>query len=188
LVAALLGLMPGNTGSAQTDGSVKIHGHWKIDVRRADGALVSHVEFENALAAGTGAKTLVQLLSRKAAQGYWEVDVYGGPNDIPCQPQTPAHLCIITEPAATFPADAKNLTVTSSASGDSFTLAGSVKALHDANILWVATAVHICPVTSAPKAPCNEPSNQVFTTARTSPAISVSMGQEIQVTVTFGYS
>ena len=176
------------SGSAQPKGDIKIHGHWKIEVRGADGSLVSRTEFENALAAGSGTKILSQLLARKATQGYWEVDLYGGPNDVICTPYTSAHVCVITEPGTSFFADSRNLTLTPDQGPATFTVSGSVAAQHDANILWVATALHICPITSAPATPCSEPTSQIFTTASLSPAVSVVAGQTIQVTITFGYS
>ncbi len=39
----------GATVAAQTGGSIKVHGHWTLDVHNADGSLASHAEFENEL-------------------------------------------------------------------------------------------------------------------------------------------
>lgn len=186
-LAALCCLLAAS-GSAQSRDDIKIHGHWKIEVWGVDGSLVSRIKFENALASVSGPKVLAQLLARQATQGYWEVDLYGGPNDVICTPYTSAHLCVISEPATSFFADSRNLSLKPDAPGATFTLAGSVAAQHDANILWVATAVHLCPTTATPATPCSEPSNQPFTTASLSPAVSVAAGQTIQVTITFGYS
>src|SRR3954454_12548557 len=50
IVAFAMLLVGGASGFAQgvSDG-IKVHGHWTIDVKNADGSLASHNEFENAL-------------------------------------------------------------------------------------------------------------------------------------------
>ena len=57
----------GDGQKAKADG-IKVHGHWKIDVRDPDGKLVSQTEFENALTtndpnAASGDFALAALLS-----------------------------------------------------------------------------------------------------------------------------
>jgi hypothetical protein len=46
---------------------IKIHGHWKIDVKNADGSLASSKEFENSLA--DGGELLAYLLTGQTAMG-----------------------------------------------------------------------------------------------------------------------
>jgi hypothetical protein len=56
--------------------SVKVHGHWTIDVRNADGTLIEHREFQNALV-GDGAGILARLLARTERAGRWAVVLSG---------------------------------------------------------------------------------------------------------------
>jgi hypothetical protein len=57
-----------------------VHGHWTIDVRNPDGALVSHNEFENELTAfmRTGTSVLAATLGRRATVGQWMIRLAGG--------------------------------------------------------------------------------------------------------------
>lgn len=62
---------------APSDGrheDVKIHGHWTVIVRNADGSTSSHHEFENALV-NTGGIGLAQLLAHLANTPSWLVDL-----------------------------------------------------------------------------------------------------------------
>lgn len=55
---------------------VKVHGHWAIDVRNADGSLARHVEFENSLVSpAAGDNVLAQLLAGLASMGDWAIEV-----------------------------------------------------------------------------------------------------------------
>jgi hypothetical protein len=65
-----------------TTGSVKVHGHWAIEVHDPDGTLVEHREFENALQ-GAGPKILASIIARKYRPGYWYVAL-SGPQGGPC--------------------------------------------------------------------------------------------------------
>ena len=67
-----------------THESIKVHGHWMIEVRSPDGKLVSHTEFENALQSG-GQQALAALLWGYTP-GDWAVFLDGAPGDsqLPC--------------------------------------------------------------------------------------------------------
>jgi hypothetical protein len=60
-----------NTASQQ---GVKVHGHWKIDIKNPDGTIVQHREFENSLA-DQGA-LLANLLAGKSTSGEAAIIVY----------------------------------------------------------------------------------------------------------------
>lgn len=56
---------------------IKIHGHWTIVVRNADGSVASRNEFENALTSG-GAQALVSLLTQaQSIAPVWSIAVNG---------------------------------------------------------------------------------------------------------------
>jgi hypothetical protein len=62
---------------------VKVHGHWVIDVRNPDGALVQHREFENSLQQ-TGAGFLVGLLSGYLVPGDYMIQLGAAIGNGPC--------------------------------------------------------------------------------------------------------
>ena len=103
---------------------IKVHGHWTIEVRNPDGAMVRHVEFENSVDPGYsytesvagqpvtvqitgGAAYLAALLSGKAAAPTWRI-VLGGPaglsspfnpTNAPCvDPVNSVAQCVILPP------------------------------------------------------------------------------------------
>jgi len=57
--------------------TIKVYGHWTIEVRNSDGTLVTHREFEHALNGG-GAFQLASLLGRGATIESWQVFVQNG--------------------------------------------------------------------------------------------------------------
>src|SRR6476620_1907130 len=61
-------------GGAQNEG-IKVHGRWTIDVKNADGSVVSHHEFQNALDS-FGATALAQMLGRLKSTGVWGVGLW----------------------------------------------------------------------------------------------------------------
>ena len=52
--------------------SLKMHGHWIIDIKNADGTLVQHHEFENSIQYD-GQNYLIGLMSGYGAAGPWEI-------------------------------------------------------------------------------------------------------------------
>lgn len=55
--------------------SIQVHGHWVIEVRRPNGTLVSHTEFENKLVQPGGQFNLALLLSGYYVLGDWEIQL-----------------------------------------------------------------------------------------------------------------
>jgi hypothetical protein len=88
---------------------VKVHGHWVIEVKNADGSVAQRKEFENELAlpgdepyAGVGNRILAALLSRQASVGLWEIQLHGVNVELCFSSQSPQPFgCVITEPALT---------------------------------------------------------------------------------------
>ncbi len=124
---------------------IKVHGHWTIDVRKADGTLVSHHEFENALTS-TGGLGLAQLLARGYTAGGWGILLDGGL----CQGQLIGGVCIIQEPSAPAGAgqDSSDLSVSVPAAGQAnaglLVLKGSVTAQFAGQITTVRTRQSSC--------------------------------------------
>lgn len=64
------------TSGAPHEG-IKVHGHWTIVVRNADGSVASRNEFENALTSG-GAQALVSLLTQaQSTAPVWSIAISG---------------------------------------------------------------------------------------------------------------
>ena len=65
-----------STDAAKASGGpregIKVHGHWTIEIKNADGTLVKRHEFENALLP-LGAQILARLLARLDLAGPWAV-------------------------------------------------------------------------------------------------------------------
>ena len=179
---------------------IKVHGHWTIDVKKADGTLVSHNEFDNSLT-GTGATGLPMVLSRTLTMGGWGVLLDGGV----CQgPLTP--LCVIQEASAPQPPNAdwdnNDLTVLVPPPGQSnagfLVLKGSVKTATAGQITGVRTRLSTCVTIQfsgneplcASQARMITASNVFDVTSHslvTSP-ISVDAGQFVQVTVVLSFT
>jgi hypothetical protein len=60
--------------------SIKVHGHWVIEVKNPDGKLVSHTEFENSL---NSAFILAHFLTGNSTVGEWGI-LLGDPKSPPC--------------------------------------------------------------------------------------------------------
>lgn len=80
---------PGKRQPGGTHESIKVHGHWMIEVKSPDGKLVSHTEFENSLYGAGGAQILPYLFTGTALSavaytpGEWGV-LLGDPKSSPC--------------------------------------------------------------------------------------------------------
>jgi hypothetical protein len=60
------------------DGSIKVHGHWLINVRNPDGTLADHREFENSLAIDQGGDAfLIGLLAGYYVPGDFGIEIDG---------------------------------------------------------------------------------------------------------------
>jgi hypothetical protein len=86
--AAVEGGESGSKASSRKPGveGIKVHGHWKIDVRNADGTLARSYEFENSLVSPNAADVaLSQILSGQATIAGWAIELGSS---------TPTALCV----------------------------------------------------------------------------------------------
>ena len=175
----------------ESTSSVKVHGHWTIEVRNPDGTLAEHREFENALI-GSGASVLAKVLARVERAGVWMVQLLGvGPCSIAggvasecivIEAPPPANPPTLTDPFYLF----RNLTVTVPTSGPNLgrvVLAGHATATSsDGGLLInkVATWQNTCEL---PTGVCYGSSFS----EKSIPPLPVVKGQIIQVTVVLSF-
>ena len=205
LAALTLAAVPvlGQERGEPTKDGIKVHGHWTIDVRKADGTLVSHNEFENALTS-TGGLGLAQLLARTYTVGGWGIVLDGGL----CAGQLTGGMCIIQEPSAPAGAgqDSSDLSVSVPPAGQAnaglLVLKGSVKAQFAGQITTVRTRQSSClpsisqgNVVELTESQCAAIAYMLLTpsifdvTARTlASPVPVDAGQFVQVTVVLSFS
>ena len=168
-----------------THESIKVHGHWMIEVKEPSGKLISHTEFENSLYTPAYPNTTPSgYLSRTFTQGEWGITLSGSPT--PCPATIPftfatgfAYLrtefafggpfCVLSEitpPAAIEPQNcaaapssgcSQNLKVATDSSGN-LTLIGSVVAAGPGTISQVQTILSTCAPTVSPSACASETS------------------------------
>jgi len=165
---------------------IKVHGHWVIEVREPDGALVSRREFDNSLTS-IGQLQLVDFLSRTLAVGLWQVNLIGSPS--PCDDFTgQAGICKVLEANApdAGPDKFKNLIVKDS--GASLILSGNAIAARDSLITSVVTFHRECLLSEGTGCTINLLAGAAFTSSAVSPSVSVIAGQQIMVTVTISFS
>lgn len=177
LVALGLGLPVHASAQVQPDG-IKVHGHWVIEVRNADGTVAETREFDNALT-GSGKQQLVEVMGRAHMMGYWQIILYMSANSGPCVNNGNPNACFIIEPGSPFPARSdifKNLTLALSAATGEITLQGSAVVGMDGDVGSVQTYIE----TPSPGA--------TFTNATLQPAVTVQAGQTVAVTVTLSFS
>jgi len=123
---------------------IKVHGHWKLDIFNAGGALDRSVEFENALATG-GEQMLPLTLGRGMSVGPWSMLVEGLSGQ-PCNDGTEDTGCNITEvdPAVgDGPHVFRPLSVDTSTSGE-LVLSGSMTVTNSTEIDKVSTSLLGC--------------------------------------------
>src|SRR5262245_29656652 len=189
LVAAALATPVAATERKGTREGIKVHGHWTIDVRNADGTLASRREVENALIVDPngGSSLLAGLLANYYSDPIWLVSLYGPNTTGPCRhddlPQWPCH---IAEERAPFSGTeySKNLVLDLPMVGmaqrplGTLGLSGSTTAVHDSSIVNVGSSCYIAA------------RNHFigFTSKSLTPAIEVRAGQIIQVRVVFSFS
>ncbi len=179
---------------------IKVHGHWTIVVRDADGSMVSRREFENALTTGatSGNGALSQFLGRQYTVGTWQISL-GNPSNSSqdvCRTAngTPV-TCFIVEPTdspGTY--ISQNLTVqlpTSGTNASSIVLSGTITAAGTGSISTVYTGLGACPKSVSPSACSGSAQNSTgfgFTGQTLTAPISVQQGQSIGVTVVLSFS
>lgn len=188
-----------SSGDGRHEG-IKVHGHWTIEVRNPDGAVVTHREFENSLehGLGQGSQFLASVLGRQGTVGTWTIVLGSNANAAlnPCINGVAPAPCLILE-ASSGQATAAYAFATSTisvASNGSLVLSGTMVAGQNGVIDNVGTTANACGPTTTP-ATCNYVSspvpvtnNYAFTGAFLSPAVNVSLGQTVAVTVTFSFS
>lgn len=188
LVAGATLIVGGNPGDSTSSGGhqagvIKVHGHWRIEVRDPDGTSVKVREFENALAA-QGGEAIGKFLARTASPGLWGIYLGGGIAD-PCRSSGGGESgCLITE-AAFQGTDAnifKNLVLTASATAPQLTLSGSAVAGFDGTVAQVHSNLQTCAFGEA--APCAD-TLTVFATRVLGAPISVMAGQQVVVSVKY---
>lgn len=194
------------TKSKEPHERIKIHGHWTIEVRDAGGKLVTHREFENALAFD-GSLNLATALGRTATPGRWriEIDFANYPSG-PCFFNNAPIYCLIHESGDTnVPGSGSNdfYNLTVSAPIDTtlnnfvgtVALNGSFTVQNAGAIAGVGTALGACapnvPPANCPLGPAFN-SYQVlgfsaFSAATVAP-IDVAVGQLVQVSVVFSFA
>jgi len=169
---------------------IKIHGHWTIVVKNADGSVASRHEFENALI-GSGADMLAQLLGRTTTTGGWGISLLPStPGGSSCGGNLP---CVVIEPgiATGVISVSSNLTVTYSPNPSRTTLQGSYQASSAGDISLVSTLLGACAPSLTPSS-CPSASNNLgqvpFSSRTLTTPIPVQSGQIVQLTVTFTFS
>jgi hypothetical protein len=207
--------LPAAPGERQPRGAhegITVHGHWTIEVRNPDGKLVSHTEFENALAPN-GAALLAGLLTGTATPGSWWVylasDSSGDGAIVFAEPNsTAASQCQATvQHPYPYQICFDTLSVTGSQlgsgglSGNTVTLTGSASLSSSApaeTIAWVETESFGCSPSISPSAcfdaASSGESSQPLTARNLGdgvgsdpPSVQVSPGQAISVSVVISF-
>lgn len=166
---------------------IKVHGHWTIDIRNADGTLASHHEFENALTA-SGQLALASLLSGFGQSRQWSIDlldVSGGQH--PCgNPQTGRQICAIHADPPTVSSSQNPLGVVET---NHLLLSGTVTSFTGGTSILsgVWTMLDMCG-RADPNCSLNNAAHYQFTSHSLASPITVAAGQIIQVTVDITFS
>ncbi len=190
----------------QTEG-VRVHGHWIIEVRNADGTVAERREFENALTLD-GVLTLASIMTGQTYPGYWAVGLSDSLTTYGNSPCT-VGACVLVPPGASPDASVfQTLTVGINGFGTSvqgappgtLILDGNFTASRTGTIAGVFTQWQVCnagqscPATlSAGTFPVTgvistvQPPVTRFTTTSIS-SMTVQTGQIVQVTVAISFS
>lgn len=179
-------------GSDQRPEGIKVHGHWTIEIRNPDGALVSRDEFENAL--NGGERVLAGLMGRLMSGPNWSVRLSNLGVEQPCAGQAGnPQPCLLVEPSDPIepaPWFSKNLEliVPTGALGipglplGTVELRGSITAVYSSPINQVQSLV------LAPPTQGGAPFALFFSATQLATPRQVEPGQIIQVSVVFSFS
>ena len=180
---------PQSNASVETHGAhdgVKVHGHWTIVIRNADGSISSRHEFENGLVGDT---VLAGILARTTTVGPWSVAIRK-----PCTVSGFPGVCVIQEanpPLQSVSQPFPNLTVQQGGTApqlNTVVLSGSAKSAQGGTITEVETNLTTCAPTTAPSA-CGATASTIHKfTSQTISQITVQPGQSIDVTVQLSFS
>jgi hypothetical protein len=187
---------------------IQVHGHWTIEVKNPDGAVVTHREFENKLEASFGGPTLAQILSGAGVLSEYAIAV-----PVPC---SGASNCIFAQtggaslgnnlvPIADDVSSAfggaigiecgsqaaacpQTLQVSNTYGAANFTLTGSATASSNGKVGGVESLLGTCRYNEAPSI-CIQADNAVspLTGTLISPAVAFSKGQTVTVMVTISF-
>lgn len=171
-----------NPGNGRHEG-IKVHGHWTIEVRNPDGALVTHREFENSLAS-SGSTVLAAILACYTAGNCpnqtnavaIEVSLNGNPSPCTIASVDPTTGQVTTVPGPCIVGNTPQSLATG-AQGAIFVLNGSIAASESGNISQVSTVI-----------PTSGPTGGILTAATLSTPVQVNAGQTVAVTVNISFS
>jgi len=170
---------------------IKVHGHWVLEVRNADGTLASRREFENALLAGgnVGSGMLATVLSGGASVGGWLVQLTFGTFTV-SMTQTGVNCATLSDLLCN-----NSLTAVLDGSGTQLILQGTSPAVGSGgSINIVDTLLIACNPGILPAAclalPEGDPSQRrAFFSSRTlAQSLAVQPGQTITAIVTLSFS
>jgi hypothetical protein len=169
--------------------SIKVHGHWTIEVRSPVGELVTHREFENALDS-FGGRLLAQYLARTVTVGQWNVALIAAPTTFYIDEPGPAA-------SAPNPGTVIGVLTVSVSPNGTLVLSGSGTAPISTTITSVFSQPSACAPAIAPSM-CNVASGNesgaslgtlpYLTSATLASPVSVIAGQTIAVTVNITFS
>jgi hypothetical protein len=155
LGVAVLQLALGEPGAGQaatiTVTTIRVYGHWRLEVTDPDGTLVTVREFHNGLLP-QGENALVLLLGGNRSAGGMAIQLLPTTGASPCG----GPPCTVAEPrypATAGPGVAKTLTKVVSTNPASITLSGSIQVPAVGIVGSVATPVSSCTVTAAAPGP-----------------------------------
>jgi hypothetical protein len=200
------------------DGTIKVHGHWVINVRNPDGTVADHREFENSLAIDQGGDAfLIGLLAGYYVPGDFGIEIDGVACHYACgivtSPSTwpGLDLCQVGDdaPGHCSTTLSYNAVLAPSTGSTSFILSGSILAPDVGTLVEVRTFFNACnavngyhPVAPivAPPGPSTVPPSDCHGTTATAlvgyltvtgaftPVQITIPGQNIEVTVTITFA
>jgi hypothetical protein len=195
---------------------VKVHGHWKIDIKNPDGTLDRTVEFENSLVTGGdgGDFILSQLLTGKTEMGDWGIDFQDStgswcPNyclidQVAGKGALGSNAATFTTPAEIYSGLTASFVDATQQNGEkiSMVIQGSAVASTNTSIINVGTMAGYCVINPTASTKANatacatgtdfsmftKVNSTYFTGVNLSPAITVVSGQTVLFTVTITFS
>jgi hypothetical protein len=145
-------------GSGGMHEGIQVHGWWVIEVRRPNGKLISHTEFENSLVQGTGTEALAPILLGFTVPGGWDVDLIGsgtGGTGGPCSGGVYCHLVTSQLSAGCSGCGSLQTSLNSTPTGgpgSAVVLSGQVQSTQGGSIGAVFTYIALCPASTPPNA------------------------------------
>jgi len=179
---------------------IRVHGHWVLEIKNADGSSASRHEFENALVTTScldvcGNVGMAQLLTGQYFATEWAValaytDAACQQNPQSCSNCPSATLCgfiSIQQVGCTGVPLCGLLTVGLNSNSTALVLTGtSAPVVATGTISLVRTIFYNCPLSSTPTACFQNQPGIFFTAANTN--LTIQPGQAVSVTVTISFS